>query len=53
MALVNYFRGKRIRGRVIEVYNPDKNDIRAVVEADNGSGYALSLSVDAKANRFN
>jgi len=45
MALVDYFRGERIRGRVIDVYNTDKNDIAAVVEADNGSRYAVNFSV--------
>ena len=45
MALVDYFRGERIRGRVIDVYNTDKNDISALVEADNGSRYAVNFSV--------
>jgi len=44
MALVDYFRGERIRGRVIDVYNTE-NDIAAVVEADNGSRYAVNFSV--------
>ena len=44
MALVDYFRGERIRGRVIDVYNTD-NDISALVEADNGSRYAVNFSV--------
>jgi len=44
MALVDYFRGERIRGRVIDVYNTD-NDISAVVEADNGSRYAVNFSM--------
>jgi hypothetical protein len=44
MALIDYFRGERIRGRVIDVYNTD-NDIAAVVEADNGSRYAVDFSV--------
>ena len=44
MALVDYFRGERIRGRVIDVYNTD-NDISAVVEADNGCRYAVDFSV--------
>ena len=44
MALVDYFRGERIRGRVIDVYNTDKNNIAAVVEADNGSRYAVNFS---------
>ena len=43
MALVDYFRGERIRGRVIDVYNTDE-DIEAVVEADNGSRYAVNFS---------
>ena len=51
MALVDYFRGDRIRGRVIDVYNTDKNDISAVVEADNGSRYAVNFSVGK--NLFN
>ena len=51
MALVDYFRGERISGRVIDVYNTDKNDIGAVVEADNGSRYAINFSVDN--NLFN
>jgi hypothetical protein len=45
MALVDYFRGERIRGRVIDVYNTDKNNLGAVVEADNGSRYAVNFSV--------
>ena len=45
MALVDYFRGERIRGRVIDVYNTDKNDIAAVVEADNGSRYAVNFTL--------
>ena len=45
MALVDYFRGERIRGRVIDVYNTDKNDIAAVVETDNGSRYAVNFRV--------
>ena len=45
MALIDYFRGERIRGRVVDVYNTDKNDIAAVVEADNGSRYAVNFSV--------
>ena len=45
MALVDYFRGERIRGRVIDVYNTEKNDIGAVVEADNGSRYIVNFSV--------
>jgi hypothetical protein len=45
MALVDYFRGERIRGRVIDVNNTEKNDIAAVVEADNGSRCALNFSV--------
>jgi hypothetical protein len=44
MALMDYFRGERIRGRVVEVYNTDE-DIEAVVEADNGSRYAVNFSV--------
>ena len=44
MALIDYFRGERIRGRVIDVYNTE-NDIEAVVEADNGSRYAVNFSV--------
>ena len=44
MALVDYFRGERIRGRVIDVYNTDE-DIEAVVEADNGSRYAVNFRV--------
>ena len=51
MALVDYFRGERIRGRVIDVYNTDKNDIAAVVETDNGSRYAVNFS--AGNNLFN
>ena len=50
MALVDYFRGERIRGRVIDVYNTDE-DIEAVVEADNGSRYAVNFS--AGNNLFN
>jgi hypothetical protein len=46
MALIDYFRGERIRGRVIDVYNTDKNDIAAVVEADNGSRYAVNFRVE-------
>jgi len=45
MALVDYFRGERIRGRVIDVYNTDKNDIAAVVETDNGSRYAVNFTL--------
>ena len=45
MALVDYFRGERIRGRVIDVYNTDKNKMGAVVEAGNGSRYAVNFSV--------
>jgi hypothetical protein len=44
MALVVYFRGERIRGRVIDVYNTD-NDIGVVVEADDGSRYAVNFSL--------
>ena len=44
MALVDYFRGERIRGLVVDVYNTDE-DIAAVVEADNGSRYAVNFSV--------
>jgi hypothetical protein len=44
MALVDYFRGERIRGRVIDVYNND-SDIAAVVEADSGSRYAVNFRV--------
>ena len=51
MAFVDYFRGERIRGRVIDVYNTDKNDIGAVVEADNGSRYAVNFNVNK--NIFN
>jgi hypothetical protein len=51
MALVDYFRGERIRGRVIDVYNTDKNHLGAVVEADNGSHYAINFS--AGNNLFN
>ena len=50
MALVDYFRGERIRGRVIDVYNTE-NDISAVVETDNGSRYAVNFS--AGNNLFN
>jgi hypothetical protein len=50
MALVDYFRGERIRGRVIDVYNTDK-DIAAVIEADNGSRYTVNFSVSN--NLFN
>ena len=45
MAFVDYFRGERIRGRVIDVYNTEKNDIGAVVDADNGSRYSVNFSV--------
>jgi hypothetical protein len=45
MALVDYFRGERIRGCVIDVYNTDYNNIAAVVETDNGSRYAVNFSV--------
>jgi hypothetical protein len=45
MALVDYFRGERIRGRVIDVYNTDKNHLGAVVEADNGSRYTVNFSM--------
>jgi hypothetical protein len=45
MALIDYFRGERIRGRVVDVYNTDE-DIAAVVEADNGSRYAVNFRVD-------
>jgi hypothetical protein len=45
MALVDYFRGERIRGRVIDVYNTDKDHLGAVVEADNGSRYTVGFSV--------
>ena len=44
MALIDYFRGERIRGQVVDVYNTDE-DIAAVVEADNGSRYAVNFSV--------
>ena len=44
MALIDYFRGERIRGRVIDVYSTD-NDVGAVVEADNVSRYAVNFSV--------
>lgn len=47
MALVDYFRGERIRGRVIDVYDTEKNDIAAVVEADNGSRYTVNFSVSS------
>ena len=46
MALIDYFRGERIRGRIIDVYNTEKNGIGAVVEADNGSRYAVNFRVD-------
>ena len=45
MALIDYFRGERIRGQVVDVYNTDDN-IAAVVEADNGSRYAVNFRVD-------
>ena len=45
MALIDYFRGERIRGRVVEVYNTDDN-IAAVVEADNNRRYAVSFRAD-------
>lgn len=51
MALVDYFRGERIRGRVIDVYETDKKKLSAVVEADNGSRYAVYFAVDN--NLFN
>ena len=44
MSLVDYFRGERIRGRVMDVYNTE-NDISAVVEADNGSRYAVNFTL--------
>jgi hypothetical protein len=44
MALIDYFRGERIRGRVIDVYNTDDN-IAAIVETDNGSRYAVNFRV--------
>ena len=46
MALVVFFLGERIRGRVIDVYNTE-NDIAAVVEADNGSRYTVNFSVSS------
>jgi hypothetical protein len=45
MALVDYFRGERIRGCVTDVYDTDKNDIEAVVGTDNGSHYPVKFSV--------
>ena len=50
MALIDYFRGERIRGQVVDVYNTDDN-IAAIVEADNGSRYAVNFS--AGNNLFN
>jgi hypothetical protein len=44
MALMDYFHGERIRGQVVDVYNTDE-DIEAVVEADNGSRYAVNFRV--------
>ena len=44
MTLADYFRGERIRGRVIDVYS-DENRIGAVVEADNGSRYTVNFSM--------
>jgi hypothetical protein len=52
MALIDYFRGERIRGRVIDVYNTE-NDIEAVVEADNGSRYAVNFSVENNLSNLN
>jgi predicted nucleotidyltransferase len=45
MAFVDYFRGERIRGRVIDVYDTD-SDIAAVVEAGNGSRYSVNFKVE-------
>ena len=53
MALVDYFRGERIRGRVIDVYNTDKNNLGAVVEADDGSRYSVNFNVGTKPNLLN
>ena len=47
MALIDYFRGERIRGRVIDVYNTDDN-IAAVVEGYNGRRYAVNFNLEKK-----
>lgn len=48
MLLSDYFRGERIRGRVTDVYNTDKNHLEADLEADNGDRYIVRFNVGTK-----